>query len=156
MRALRSFLDDCAVVPVEDVIMALVELGYMTPAHQSYEDIDTAYRRWYTTAGLDPFASGPFNALIDLEGVSQLKICPESAWHILSAQAAGAAAARVAEAGRDFVPETPPPVPPPSAPAPRREAGFTPEASPWAWAFVAAVVGGTWLYVRYDRRTRRR
>jgi len=137
LRSLGSF---CAVVPVEDVIMALVELGYMTPAHQSYEDIDTAYRRWYHAAGLDPFASGPFNQLIDLEGVSHLKICPESGWNILSAQAAGAAASRVTEAGREFV----------------REAAFTPEASPWAWAFVAAVLGGTWLYVRYDRRTRGR
>lgn len=155
MRALRSLGDFCAVVPVEDVIMALVELGYMTPAHQSYQDIDQAYRRWYTDAGLDPFAAGPFNELVDLEGVSQLKICPAGAWNHLSAQAAGVAAAREAGAAqREAVPETPPPAPP-TRPTPR-EAGFTPEASPWAWAVVAAVLGATWLYVRYDRRTRRR
>ncbi|MGH9463113.1 MAG: hypothetical protein ACRD1X_18030 [Vicinamibacteria bacterium] len=152
-RMLRGLGDFCTVVPVEDAIMALVELGYMTPEHQSYRDLDEAYRRWYTTQGLDPFASGPFDNLIDLEGVSQLKICPESAWQLLSSQAAGAAAAAEAS-GRDVVHETPPPAAPP--PAPRREAGFTPEASPWAWAFVATVVGGTWLYVRHDRRTRGR
>lgn len=154
MRALHGLGDFCAVVPVEDVIMALVELNFMTPAHQSYRDIDEAYRRWYGSAGLDPFAAGPFDELIDLDGVSQLKICPASAWQILSAQAAGSAAAHVVESGRDLAPAAPS-SPLPSPPA-RREAGFTPEASPWAWGVVAAVLGATWLYVRYDRRTRRR
>ena len=155
MRAFYGLGDFCQTVSVGDVIPALVELGYMDASHQTYDDLDRAYRAWYHAAGLDPFAVGPFNQLIELVGVSQVKLCPGSSWDLLSAQAAGAAVAREAAAGRD-VPQAPSPAPPPSAPAPRREAGFTPEASPWAWAFVAAVVGATWLYVRYDRRTTRR
>ena len=55
-------------------------------------------------------------------------------------------------------PSVPVPVPPepiapePPPPAPRREAGFAPERSLWAWLFLAAVVGGTWWVVWRERR----
>jgi hypothetical protein len=159
-RGLALF-DHCAVVPVGDVVAALIELNFMSPEHQSYEDLDRGYRLWYGSAGLDPFAAGPIDALIELTGPSEVTICPASAWQVLSAQAAGRAAAEVVEAGEAFAPEPAPaptltPEPPAPAPRPRQRAGFTPESSPWAWLVVLGVVGATWLYVRYDRRTRGR
>jgi hypothetical protein len=157
-RRLGGLGDSCLVVSVGDVIGSLIELGYMDVQHQTWADLERAYMSWAAEAGQDPFATGPFDSPISLEGVSQAKICPGSSWTLLAAQAAGAAASAVVDAGREPGPSSPPPAPlEPHEPAtaPPVHAGFTPEKSVWAWAFVAAVLGGTWLYIRHDRRTRR-
>ena len=151
-RRLGGLGDACLVVSVGDVIGSLIELGYMNVQQQTWAELEHAYRRWSADSGIDPFASGPFDAPISLEGVSQVKICPGSAWTLLAAQAAGVAAVPGPRGG----PPSPPPAPlePQEPVTPPVHAGFSPEKSVWAWGFIALVVGATWLYVRHDRRTR--
>jgi hypothetical protein len=154
-RRLGGLGDSCQVVSVEHVIGALIELGYMDVQHQTWADLERGYTRWSADAGIERFATGPFDSPISLEAVSQVKICPGNSWTLLAAQAAGASASQGIPSGGEPAPIPPAPLEPrpPATPRPVH-AGFAPENSVWAWAFVVAILGATWLYVRYDRRTR--
>jgi hypothetical protein len=161
VRTVGAFGDEidptCIFVDVDDISDALEALGRVEGHHNLYDqDVAPALNTFIDeqvsflgqfTYSVEPNDDGHYITVCPREPILQLFRLYEG---VLAAERA-ANDARPAEP----TPVTPTPaVPPP--PPPMQRAGFTPEASPWAWLVVAGVVGGTWLYVRHDRKTRRR
>jgi hypothetical protein len=152
-RAINLGQAQCVFVEIKDLTLALSLRGYLKDQREVYdEEVAIAFEGWFAQSGLDP---GWFGLQATPVGLSTVEICPGEAWQQLDAEATGVAIARESAPAAPAIPDVGLEPVPPTTPAPVVRAGFSPESSPWAWVFLAAVLGGTYLYVRYDRRQRR-